>query len=355
MDRKVELKEQQLVSPVIYISNSLNPYVNLALEEYFLDRVEENQVILYLWQNENTIVIGQNQNPWQEIQLESFLMNQGNLARRLSGGGTVFHDLGNLNFTFVAQEPWFSKERQTQIICEAVKSFGLEAAISGRNDILLDGKKFSGNAYYQKGNRRYHHGTILINADFSKMSAYLTPAKHKMQTKGVKSVAQRVTNLSEYHPGITIEAMKEACIKSFLLMFQKSASLWTEADFDKDKWQQLTDKYQSKEWLYGKQSQFQYEISGVLSFGQISMLFQVEDGTVLHMDCYSDILYPEWITYLKKQLLHVPFSLRDLLTAIKSTVVNDNNISGMLEEENQEFYVFLEEVKQLLESEFMKD
>ena len=85
------------------------------------------------------------------------------------------------------------------------------------------------------------------------------------------------------------------------------------------------------------------------------MLFQVEDGTVLHMDCYSDILYPEWITYLKKQLLHVPFSLRDLLTAIKSTVVNDNNISGMLEEENQEFYVFLEEVKQLLESEFMKD
>ncbi|MBP9987982.1 MAG: lipoate--protein ligase, partial [Ruminococcus sp.] len=140
-----------------------NPYHNLALEEALLKSVKPEECILYLWQNRQTVVIGRNQNALAECKVQKLEADGGFLARRLSGGGAVFHDLGNLNFTFLACADWFSKEIQTDIIIDAIRSLGIDAEKNGRNDLTVNGQKFSGHAYYKTKDKCYHHGTIMLD------------------------------------------------------------------------------------------------------------------------------------------------------------------------------------------------
>lgn len=133
--------------PEIIYSQSFNPWYNLALEEYLLNGVSDNEVILYLWQNDNTVVVGRNQNAWKECRCKLLEEEGGKLARRLSGGGAVYHDLGNLNFTFLMKDSLYDLKHQLNVILNAVKMAGIEAEFSGRNDLVVQGKKFSGNAF----------------------------------------------------------------------------------------------------------------------------------------------------------------------------------------------------------------
>ena len=195
-------------------SENTSPYYNLALERSLFDFVDEDMVILYLWQNSDTIVIGKNQNAYAECKVDEFIGAGGTLARRPSGGGAVYHDLGNLNFSIICKESIAKEHTYQRIVKEALRFFGIVSEFNGRNDLTVDDKKFSGNAFYVKDDVLCQHGTILINSDFKELSKYLTPDISKLERNHVKSVESRVVNLSEISDKITVESMKEAMIKT---------------------------------------------------------------------------------------------------------------------------------------------
>jgi len=195
-------------------SENTSPYYNLALERSLFDFVDEDTVILYLWQNSHTIVIGKNQNAYAECKVDEFIGAGGTLARRPSGGGAVYHDLGNLNFSIICKESIAKEHTYQRIVKEALRIFGIVSEFNGRNDLTVDDKKFSGNAFYVKDDVLCQHGTILINSDFKELSKYLTPDISKLERNHVKSVESRVVNLSEISDKITVESMKEAMIKA---------------------------------------------------------------------------------------------------------------------------------------------
>ena len=195
-------------------SENTSPYYNLALERSLFDFVDEDTVILYLWQNSHTIVIGKNQNAYAECKVDEFIGAGGTLARRPSGGGAVYHDLGNLNFSIICKESIAKEHTYQRIVKEALGYFGIVSEFNGRNDLTVDDKKFSGNAFYVKDDVLCQHGTILINSDFKELSKYLTPDISKLERNHVKSVESRVVNLSEISDKITVESMKEAMIKA---------------------------------------------------------------------------------------------------------------------------------------------
>lgn len=205
-----------MIEKITYIETANTyPYRNLAMEEYLLLHCDKEECILYLWQNRNTVVIGRNQNAWKECLVSKLEEEDGYPVRRLSGGGAVYHDLGNLNFTFLVRKDNYDVDRQLDVILNAVKKLGIHAEKSGRNDILIDGHKFSGNAFYEQGDCCYHHGTLMVNVNLGELSRYLTVSKDKLKSKGVDSVRARVANLTEYAPDLTVEELKEKASGSF--------------------------------------------------------------------------------------------------------------------------------------------
>ena len=183
----------------LYVLTTTNPHYNLAVEEY-LFRHEKDDVCM-LWQNAHTVVIGKNQNAFAEVDIDALQRDGVYLARRITGGGAVYHDLGNVNFSFISAqsgETGLDFAKFTAPILKALASLGIHAELSGRNDLLLDGQKFSGNAQYSANGRTLHHGTLLFDADLTVLPRYLRPDEDKLKSKGIKSVRSRVTNLKPY-------------------------------------------------------------------------------------------------------------------------------------------------------------
>ena len=202
-------------NPYVCFAAGTDPVQNLALEAALLETVTPGQCILYLWQNQNTVVVGRNQNSTRECRVDLLQQEGGTMVRRLSGGGAVYHDLGNLNFTFLVTENEYNLDRQLEVILRAVRSLGIQAEKTGRNDLTVGGRKFSGNAFYQTGTQKYHHGTILVDVDAEKMGRYLNVAAEKLQTHGVASVRSRIVNLSELVPGLCVVAVQNALLAAF--------------------------------------------------------------------------------------------------------------------------------------------
>ena len=225
-----------------------DPFYNLAVEETLAGHCEGCYKALYLWQNDNTVVVGKNQDIHSEIDVDYAVSNGIRLTRRVSGGGAVYHDLGNLNFTFAGSE------NETGIIVRAMRILGLDVQTTGRNDIEIicdrESAKFSGNAYYKSASKCFHHGTILINTDFEVMSRVLTPDRAKLEGHGVKSVKSRVVNLIEVMPKVTVDDVKSAIIEAFEEKYGKSDTIST-SDLDAMEIENIRQRLSSTEWIYG--------------------------------------------------------------------------------------------------------
>ena len=274
----------------LYESSSFDPYYNLALEQHLLETVPEGVCILYLWQNQNTVVIGRNQNAWKECRVSLLEEEGGHLARRLSGGGAVFHALGNLNFTFLMPQADYDLERQFSVIQEAVRAFGIPAEKSGRNDVLVAGRKFSGNAFYKNGSRAYHHGTLMMDVDKERMTRYLNPSKAKLQSKGVDSVRSRVVNLRELNPDITVAGMKAALAEAFSKVYGLPAETIPGTELDKAVIDDLKKRNSNWDWLYGQKVPFTFQWEARFPWGGIQVDLQVENGIVKQAKVYSDAM-----------------------------------------------------------------
>lgn len=291
---------------IIYSSN-FDPYSNLALEEHLLSRVTPGSVILYLWQNAHTVVIGRNQNPWAECRTSLLQEEGGHLARRLSGGGAVYHDLGNLNFTFLCQEEDYDLNKQLSVIQTACSYAGITASFSGRNDLLASGRKFSGNAFYHSKGTAYHHGTLLIDTDIEKLGRYLSPPKAKLQTKGVASVRSRVVNLKDLSPDLTCDIMKGHMVNAFGKVYGSMPELLSFSEEDVQAVSRLRERYESEPWLFGKPMPFSCALEGHFTWGHLQLLLQIENGMIQNATVYTDAMDSQLAQQISSVLIGCPF------------------------------------------------
>ncbi len=302
----------------VYKSNSLNPYENLAIENYLLDTVENNVLRLYLWQNDNTAVIGRNQNPWAECNCALLEAEGGFVARRLSGGGAVFHDIGNLNFTFICCEENYNLDINLQIIKKACEYAGIPVEISGRNDILADGKKFSGNAFYHSKGKAYHHGTLLISSKTEKLHRYLTPKQQKLNAKGIKSVESRVVNLNQLNPDLTPNIMSDYLIKAAEFVCGLDSDL-----VDCTMNQQIKDRAQlfsSWDYIYGKTPPFTVSFNNRFPWGEIEINLNLLDGKITHIKVFTDSMDFSLSQKIESALRGVEFNLSAIENRLKNTL-----------------------------------
>lgn len=316
-------------------SEKHDPWFNLALEEHLLGLMQAGsqqpdglQGILYLWQNQNTVVIGRNQNAWNECQTGLLESEGGRLARRTTGGGAVYHDLGNLNFSLIAPRRTFSLDDNFAMITGAVTSQGIAAERSGRNDVLADGRKFSGNAFSLRQGAGLHHGTLLISSDYSRLARYLTVSPAKLQARGVSSVRSRVINLNELKPSLTVAAMADAMEDAFLRRFlpgpgTPDAGDWqilraTDADYQDDPaLRQIVDHFASWAWRYGETIRFDARIERHLPWGMAEIGLKLENGLVRQSVLYSDALDSDFIRTLAAALDGCRFHSADLAAALR--------------------------------------
>lgn len=326
----------------VFLSDSLNPYLNLATEEWIFHNLDPSQQILFLWRNEETVVIGRNQNPWNECNLAQMKKDQVHLARRTSGGGAVFHDLGNTNFTFLSPKESYKRENNVKIIFDALKGFGITGEASGRNDLLLpfpDGpRKFSGSAFREKRDRAFHHGTLLLHADLTRLGNYLTPSPKKLQSKGKESVRSRVANLTEVAAHLNHEYIVEAVVASFEKFYGAKAeieSLTLESLKEIPELKAQHDTLNSWDWIYGNTLEFTHKMDDYLSLGFFDFHFLVEDAIIKDLKVFTDCLYPQLIDELIQELRGQSYRGETMRAVIKKVGQEYSEISQGLSELEQ--------------------
>ena len=273
-------------------SDSLDPHYNLALEQYVFDVLAVEWDFFMLWRNDNAIIVGRHQNTAAEINARYVKEHGICVVRRLSGGGAVYHDRGNINFTFIAAAqsgPAFDFGTFCRPVVKALASFGIQAAISGRNDMTIGGAKFSGNAQYRKHNRVMHHGTILYDSDLSVVGNALNVSKDKIASKGLSSVRSRVTNVREHMPvDIPVEDFMNALREAMFHEYGLTACTLTEQDRKAVTALQHS-RYETWEWNYGTSPAYTIRKERrIESFGTLEIHMDVDKGIITCLALHGD-------------------------------------------------------------------
>ena len=275
----------------VYKSDSYFPYHNQAIEEYLLNTVQKDSMILYLWQNNNTVFIGKNQNSFNECNIGQLENDNGYLARRISGGGAVYHDLGNLNFTFISSNENYDVDRQNEVILNALKALDIEAYKSGRNDLLIDERKFSGHAYYKGKENSFHHGTLMLEVDQDKLSKYLNVSLQKLNSHNVSSVKSRTINLIYLDESLTVERIVRALYTAFSKEYKHDFIILDESDFDEDLLSSYEEKYSSYDWIHLNEKSYDTNIEKRFSWGNARIEYEIVDDIIKDIVIYTDSLY----------------------------------------------------------------
>jgi len=288
------------------LNDSKDPRFNLALEEYVLKHLGAKEDFVLLWQNENSVIIGRNQNTVEEINAAYVKEHDVNVVRRITGGGAVYHDLGNLNFSFVTKmkDNLNNYEKFTAPVIEALRTLGVPAEFHGRNDIVVDGKKMSGNAQSFHKDRMLHHGTILFDADLSIIADVLNVKPEKIASKGIKSKKSRVTNVKPYlEKDIDMEEFKHTLL-THLLGTEDIEEHVYELDMDDLKAiRELMDKrYNRWEWNYGESPDFSIEKRGRYEGGTLEFHFNVKEGKISAVKIYGDFLGTKDLSALEEKI-----------------------------------------------------
>lgn len=312
-------------------SPSTDPYMNLGVEEYLMETCPPDTLRFYLWQNAHTVVIGKNQHAPSEVHLQRLIDDNGKLARRSSGGGAVYHDLGNLNFTFIAPMNIYNLTKQMESLCLTLRSFNLPAVLSGRNDIEIDGAKVSGNAFLKRNNIGLHHGTLLIAVEKENLGKYLNVSAAKLERKNVKSVKARIANLADLNPAITIEAIKIKLIETVAELYQCPVN---EIPFPNQEAATSIRKFASQEWLALTESNGILKIDHRFAFGSIRWLLEVRSNRIIGSHLYSDALDVAWIELLQDSVIGIPDtteSLTSRLMELKFEINLQNQLDEIIE------------------------
>ncbi|MBT2697060.1 lipoate--protein ligase [Bacillus sp. ISL-40] len=307
---------------MLFIDNKgiTDPQINLAIEEYALKNLDINETYLLFYINEPSIIIGKNQNTIEEINTEYVEGNGIKVVRRLSGGGAVYHDLGNLNFSFITKddgESFHNFRKFTEPVVAALKKLGVNAELSGRNDLEVGGRKISGNAQFSTKGRMFSHGTLMLNSEIENVVSALKVKKDKIESKGIKSVRSRVANISEF----LTEKVEIAEFRSLLLknIFEGQDEIpeYVLTDEDWEKIYQLSkERYQNWEWNYGKSPKFNLQHSHRFPVGSIDVRLEVNKGVIENCKIYGDFFGVGEVSEIEEKLTGTRYGKNEIDKAL---------------------------------------
>jgi lipoate-protein ligase A len=308
---------------MLFIDNQKNydPRINLAIEEYALKHLDINETYLLFYINEPSIIIGKNQNTIEEINTKYVEDQQIHVVRRLSGGGAVYHDKGNLNFSFITKDDgnsFHNFKKFTEPVVEALKKLGVNAELSGRNDLMAEGRKISGNAQFSTKGRMFSHGTLLFDSEIENVVSALRVKKDKIESKGIKSIRNRVANISEFlEQKVTVEEFREMLLR---YIFDGEENI-TEYKLTEKDWETIhqisKERYQSWDWNYGKSPKFNLQHSHRFPVGQIDVRLEVNKGKIDACTIYGDFFGVGDVQEVQEKLTGVRYEKASIEQALE--------------------------------------
>lgn len=306
-------------------NNSTDPYYNLAFEEYIFKNLDEDFVLL--WRNEPSIIVGKNQNTIEEINIDYVKENNINVVRRVTGGGAVYHDLGNLNFSFIteAQSNLIDFKTYNRPIVKALEKLGVNCELSGRNDIVIDGKKFSGIAQSLIKGRVLNHGTLLFDSRLDILSKVLNVKRDKIESKGVKSVSSRVTNIKPYvKDDIDVLKFKQVLLNNIFEYFKQPVEIYELSENDINNIQEMVEKkYGTWEWNFGNSPEFNYKVYKRFEGGGIEVRLHVVKGIIENCKIYGDFFGKNDIKELEGKLTGIKYDVDEVNETLENVIIGE--------------------------------
>lgn len=314
---------------MIFIDNEgiTDPSINLALEEYALRNFDDESNYLLFYINEPSIIIGRNQNTLEEINHEYVEEHDIHVVRRRSGGGAVYHDLGNLNFSFLTryeQGSLHNFKKFTDPVIQVLQQMGIEAELSGRNDIVVDDRKISGNAQFSTSRRMLSHGTLLLDSDLDEVVNALNVKMSKIESKGHKSVRSRVANINEFlKEPMGIEEFRDRLLEGLY----EERDVFETYHLTDDEWEQVyelrEERYGNWDWNFGKSPKFNIKRDRRFDIGEVDLRLDVENGHIENMKIYGDFFGKEPVETLAEKFKGVRYHPKDLRNIISDTDITE--------------------------------